>query len=60
MIKFRREEIGFIWDLNIYIYFTLYVTTVQLVLNSASLAVRAEIDSRQLSFLSPAFHQVQP
>jgi len=58
MIKFRREEIGFIWDLNIYIFFSLYVTT--LVLNSASLAVRAEIDSRQLSFLSPAFHQVQP
>lgn len=58
MIKFRREEIGFIWDLNIYIFFPLYVTA--LMLNSASLAVRAEIDSRQLSFLSPAFHQVQP
>lgn len=62
MIKFKREEIGFIsagfvcvWG---FLNFILLKETM-LTVNSASLTTQAEIYSRQLFLLSPVFYQVQ-
>lgn len=56
MIKFRREEIGFIW---VGVFFFNFNKGNNADGSSASLATQAEIYSRQLFFLSPVFRQVQ-